>query len=166
MEQRWPRFELVKIGLTPGVPGQVADVLAAGVPAELVGREYQALPETELAGANDQLVAFGSAGLFGRICVEPATGRIVQVPTTHSEQVNSVNADLPAFTTCVQVAFDRFPFYARESESEDWDAVAKELEATLAAIDSVTLAHVGFWEAFVSDMSDGAYTTEDILADD
>lgn len=161
---QWPRFELVSIALTPGVPSQVADLLAAGVPATLLG-QYQALPETDLVGSDGQLVAFGSTGLFGRICVEPASRRIVQVPTIRSEQVNAVNADLAAFTACVQATIDRFPFYDQESESEDWEAAAKDLEVKLAAIDHVTLAHNGFWETFVSDVSIGDRSTEEVLAD-
>jgi SUKH-4 immunity protein len=154
-----PAFELVSMESPPGSPPGIARALAAGVPRRLIGREYVVLDRAECL-APDGAVAFGTSGLHGRICLEPATGAVIHAPSLDDPARNAVNASLALFTTCVAVALAHFPFYDEDSNPEEWEAVAEKLRSLLARIDPTTAKHNGFWETFADDVAIGDYSTD------
>jgi hypothetical protein len=163
----WPRFDLVRIGASADMLAPVARRLAAGVPKGLLGQEYRPLDQAAMLAPGDGgLVAFGTSGGYGRICVEPATGAVVHVPTIRKLTRNPVNASLDLFGECVAAVIRRFPFYCEDSAPEEREQVAEELRAVLAGIDATASAHNGFWETFVDDVAAGDYATEEIVGYD
>lgn len=154
-----PNFRLVPLRSSNQVPARVADIFAkAGVPAGLIGYDYQALPEAVvLAGSGELgLVAFGTSGLFGRICIDPASSEVVFVPKEDVPVVSFVNKDLDSFIRCVEAVIARFPFYADE-EQDEYSEEADELRGVLAGIDGSILEHAGFWDDFCWDVEMGEY---------
>ncbi|MEV0743504.1 hypothetical protein AB0I51_48095 [Streptomyces sp. NPDC050549] len=121
-----PQYVVVRIGCSPEVPTEIAaDLRQIGVPAGLIGYEYQPLTEAAVLGGIDDsgLVAFGTSGLFGLIAIDVASRRIVHIPTTEPSATNRVNKDLGAFHRCVAATIARFPFY-EEDEEDRFDEAA------------------------------------------
>jgi hypothetical protein len=78
---------VVQIGCLPEVPAEIAaDLRRVGVPAGLIGYEYQPLPEATLLGGIGEsgLVVLGTSGLFGWLGIDAASRRVVQIPGTES----------------------------------------------------------------------------------
>ncbi|MFE8950379.1 SUKH-4 family immunity protein, partial [Streptomyces sp. NPDC007856] len=149
-----PQYAVVRIGCSPGVPTEIAaDLREVGVPAGLIGYEYQPLTEaTLLDGIGESgLVVFGSSGLFGRLGVDVASRRVAQVPKIGSATAWHVNRDLEAFHRCVAGIIARFPFY-EEDEEDRFKEVADELRRLLAALDTTALADNGLWETLCDDV--------------
>jgi len=94
---------------------------------------------------------------------------------SHFVALNKVNSTTNHFIAFVQAVYDRFPFDAEEKKdgeddndalSADWNRAANDLEAVFKKIESVVMQDVkGFWFNFLSDVRDGAYSTENTLAD-
>jgi hypothetical protein len=165
-DESWPVFELVRPDAAPDVPAPVAERLAdPGVPKGLLGHEYQALASAVLLpNTPGPLVAFGSCGLWGRICVHAGTFAVVHVAEPDATTTNPVNGDLDLFTESIRAMIDRFPFHDEDAELEDRERVAAELRAVLHAIDgSAVEAANGFWTTFLDDVTIGDYATEEIV---
>lgn len=66
------------------------------IPVGLIGYEYRPLSEpVYLGGIGERgLVAIATSGLFGRIGVDVASGRVVEVPTIESATASHVNRDI------------------------------------------------------------------------
>ncbi|MGW4567295.1 SUKH-4 family immunity protein [Streptomyces sp. NPDC004561] len=97
-----------------------------------------------------------SSGLFGRLGVDVASRRVVQIPKTESATAWHVNRDLGTFHRCVAATVARFPFY-EEGEEDRFQQVADELRRLLVTIDDTALAHNGFWETMCDDVAMGDY---------
>ncbi|MFD5897751.1 SUKH-4 family immunity protein [Streptomyces sp. NPDC060366] len=154
-----PQYSVLRIGCSPMVPAEIAaDLRQSGVPAGLIGYEYQPLAEAAVLGGMDEsgLVVFGTSGLFGHIAIEVASRRIVHIPMAESSTTNHVNRDLEAFHRCVAATIARFPFY-EEGEEEGFDEAAGDLRGLLAALDDTALAHNGLWETLCDDVAMGNY---------
>ncbi|SDT30002.1 SUKH-4 family immunity protein [Actinoplanes derwentensis] len=159
-----PRFTLVRIAVPVDVPDHVKKSLAeTGVPAGLIGYEYQALPAAvHLDGPlGGHLVAFGSSGAFGRVCVDVHTGAVRYVPEPGSTYVSEVNRDVGSFTRCVAAVIDRFPFYEEDSDEEEFWRLAGELRDIVRSYDPGKYAEDGFWDLFCEDAAQGYYSDWD-----
>ena len=166
VDPNWPAYDLVRIQPGPGVPTPLAERLAESrVPRRCIGLEYRVLPEATFLGgiAGRNLVAFGTSGSPGRICVDIATGTVVHVPTVDGPVVNVVNVDLGAFRECVAAVIARFPFYSEDDEPEQFEEVAEELRHIISVIDESALGNDGFWRTFADDVAIGDYATEMIV---
>ncbi|WP_405638642.1 SUKH-4 family immunity protein [Streptomyces sp. NBC_00019] len=154
-----PHYTVVRIGCSADVPDEIAsDLWQIGIPAGLIGYEYQPLGKAALLdgiGLNG-LVAFGTSGLFGRIGIDVASRRVVHIPTPASATANHVNRNLGLFHECVAATIARFPFY-EEGEEESFQAAADELRDLIATLDDTALAHNGFWETLCDDVGIGDY---------
>ena len=162
----WPAYDLVRIQSGPGVPPPLAARLAeTRVPRRCIDHEYRVLPEATFLGgiAGRNLVAFGTSGSHGRICVDVATGTVVHVPTVDGPVVNVVNVDLGTFRECVAAVIARFPYYSEDDEPEQFEEVAEELRHTIGVIDESALGNDGFWRTFADDVAIGDYATEMIV---
>ncbi|MCX4451744.1 SUKH-4 family immunity protein [Streptomyces sp. NPDC058369] len=154
-----PQYVVVRIGCSPEVPTEIAaDLREIGVPAGLIGYEYQPLAEAAVLGGMDEsgLVVFGTSGLFGHIAIEVASRRIVHMPMAESSTTNHVNRDLEAFHRCVAATIARFPFY-EEGEEDRFEEAAGDLRELLATLDDTALAHNGLWETLCDDVAMGDY---------
>ncbi|MFJ8226886.1 SUKH-4 family immunity protein [Streptomyces griseus] len=154
-----PQYVVVRIGCSPEVPTEIAaDLREAGVPAGLIGYEYQPLAEAVVLEGMDEsgLVVFGTSGLFGHIAIEVASRRIVHMPMAESSTTNHVNSDLEAFHRCVAATIARFPFH-EEGEEDRCEEAAGDLRELLATLDDTALAHNGLWETLCDDVEMGAY---------
>ena len=154
-----PQYVVVRIGCSPEVPTEIAaDLRQIGVPAGLIGYEYQPLAEAAVLGGIDEsgLVVFGTSSLLGLTAIDVASRRIVHIPTTESSTVNHVNRDLGAFHRCVAATIARFPFY-EEGEEDRFDEAADDLREVLATLDDTALAPNGLWETLCDDVAMGDY---------
>ncbi|GAA4830721.1 SUKH-4 family immunity protein [Kitasatospora terrestris] len=154
-----PQYGVARIGCSPEVPASIAaDLRKIGVPAGLIGYEYQPLTEATLLGriGESGLVVFGTSGLFGRLGIDVASGRVVQIPKTDSATAWHVNRDLGAFHQCVAATIARFPFY-EEDEEDRFQEAADELRRLLTALDDTALADNGLWETLCDDVAMGDY---------
>jgi len=157
-----PQYAVIGIGCSSEVPAQIADDLQEiGIPAGAIGYEYRPLSEAAfLAGIGESgLVAFGTSGLFGRIGIDVATRRVVQIPRVDSTTCSHVNKDLSTFHRCIAAMIARFPFY-EEDEEEIFQVVADELHELIAALDDTAFADDGFWETLCDDMAIGDYPSK------
>jgi hypothetical protein len=163
----WPVFALVPVDAGPGVPAPVAGRLAdPGVPKGLIGHEYRALAvAAPLPDAPGPVVAFGSCGLRGRICVDAGSLAVVHVAEPGAGTTNPVNSHLDLFAGSVRAVIDRFPFYDLDADLEERERIAAELRAVLHSIDSSALDANGFWTTFLDDLTIGDYATEEIVDD-
>ena len=161
----WPKFDLVGLPSDPEVPGWLAERLQTpGVPRRILGGEYQVLEAaTIVPGRTESLVAFGSSGSSGRVCVDPVTGAVVCLPDPDLPMVAPVNVNLDRFADCVRDVIGLFPLYDDEGELEDFEEAAEKIRQVVGAIDDTGLDPVGFWEDLASDVSMGDYNTEEIL---
>ncbi|MEU8882777.1 SUKH-4 family immunity protein [Streptomyces hydrogenans] len=158
-----PEFVLIAIEAPPEVPTQVAAGLReTGIPGGLIGYEYRPLSQLAYFGGIGErgLVAIATSGLWGRIAVDVASGRVVQIPEVESATASPVNRDLYSFNRCVAAVIARFPFYA-EGDEERCEEVAEELRGLVSGIDETALAHNGFWETFCDDVAIGDYADWD-----
>ncbi|MEV7676925.1 hypothetical protein [Streptomyces sp. NPDC088752] len=124
-----PEFVLTRVEVPPEVPSRIAvNLRDTGIPVGLIGYKYRLLSEpVYLRGIGERgLVVIATSGLFGRIGVDVASGRVVEVPTIESATASHVNRDLDSFNRCVEAVIARFPFYAVD-DKERCDGVAEEL---------------------------------------
>ncbi len=159
-----PEFTVIHIGSSPEVPINIANQLReTGIPSGLIGYEYRPLTEAEYISAVPErgLVAIGTSGLLGRICLDAATGEVVHIPKVEAVMVGHVNLDLKRFTECVSAVIGRFPFYDEDEDDEKFQEAADEIRGIITAIDDTAFVHNGFWHTFCEDVALGDYSTWD-----
>ncbi|MFD0078687.1 SUKH-4 family immunity protein [Streptomyces sp. NPDC127166] len=159
-----PEFVLIAIEAPPEVPAQIAVGLReTGIPGGLIGYEYRPLSEPAYFGeiGEQGLVVIATSGLFGRIAVDVASGRVVQIPSVESTTAGHVSRDLYSFNRCVAAVIARFPFYA-EGDEERCGEAAEELRVLVTGIDETALVENGFWETFCDDVEMGDYAGWDV----
>jgi hypothetical protein len=154
-------FDMVQPELPADVPTDLAERLTdPGVPRRLLGEEYIALDKA--VWLTPDLLAFGTCGYFGRICLETGSGAVVHAPEPQSPLRSPVNADLDRFDESVAAVRVLFPFYSDDSEADEWEAAAEQLRATLLGIDTTAGEHNGFWETFLDDVAMGDYAPREL----
>ncbi|MFG2810323.1 SUKH-4 family immunity protein [Streptomyces sp. DT199] len=150
---------MIPVEAPADVPTQIAvELKETGIPGGLIGYEYRPLSQPVYFGVIGErgLVAIATSGLFGRIAVDVASGRVVWIPKVESSAASHVNRDLGSFNRCVAAVIARFPFYA-EGDEEMCEEVAEELRDLVSGIDGTALVHDGFWETFCDDVAIGDY---------
>lgn len=155
-----PRFALIRVRPPTGVPAPIAvDLGETGIPCGLIGYEYRPLSTPVfLTGSGERgLVVIATSGLFQRVAVDVATGRVLQIHADEAAMANHVNGNLRSFNRCVAAVIARFPFRPDGDEEE-----AEELRGLLVGIDETALAHNGFWETFCDDVAMGNYADWDV----
>ncbi len=161
----WPAFELATLKVGPDLPAGAQVLATRGVPRRIVGHEFTALPQARLvaADAGSELVAFGSSGLRGLVCLDLGDDSIVHLPNPEGPQRNPVNTNLDRFIQCAAAVIKRFPFYDEDDEPDLWETVADELASTLEQIDGATALHNSFWVTFLDDVRIGDFMTTMIV---
>jgi len=171
--QHRPAFAVARIASAPDVPGDVADRLASdGLPRDETGHldVYDLVEPARFVPNLGQrgFVVFGESGIAARLCVDAATGAVVQVASLDVQDatISPVNANLELFRACMKAFIDRFPFYSLDSPDsgpEAPDAVGAELRRLFESIDPV--AGDGFWFDLTYDVGMGDWATEVVLDD-
>jgi len=161
----WPSFVLVTVKVSPDMPLGVQVLATRGVPRRIIGHEFVALPEAQFVAddSGGTLVAFGSCGLRGVICLDPSDGSVVHVPSPSAPERHPVNSSIEKFIESSAAVIQRFPFYCDDDNSDQWETVAGELATTLGDIDSATALHNSFWVTFLDDVRMGDYSTTMIV---
>ncbi len=186
---RWPRFEMVTFSVPTGIPNDWdAELLAKGVPKDLLLKDYHAANELALLTfpGGEQFVRFGTSGRDDHMCLDPRTGAVVEIikedtdPTYQASGVQVspifVNSSLDQFIASVRAVVNRFPFYRGNPEQEqdrgqddladEWYRAAEDLLEILGRIDPAATADLdGFWATLVSDVQMGDYSTKMVLSD-
>lgn len=153
-------FELVNLPVDADVPVKVKDLITTrSVPRSLVGAEYRMLDRAQLMPVDPTgtLVAFGSSGLYGKVCLDSRNLAVVHVPDEAGNMRNAVNVDLNKFIECVRAVTELFPFYDEDAESGEWERAADDLREVISVIDETALVHHSFWETFLDDVRIGDY---------
>jgi hypothetical protein len=165
-----PAFELAvfdESSPVSAIAGMQPEVRAAlyrtGVPKDLFGGRYTAVDDLTVRDAPGfgRVVQFGSVMQDDPICVDPATGQVLELPHVSHAAPLVVNSSLNAFTETVRVVLERFPYYDEDAEFEEIRAVAHELGDLIRRIDPVAMATDQFWSTFVDDVEMGDFATED-----
>jgi hypothetical protein len=183
----WPRFTLVTYSAPTGIPhGWDAELLEKGAPD---GLAYEAAKELTLLEdpSSGPLMCFGTSGLYGRLCLDPRSGRVVHVVDAASVTGDPeprllgpawhVNASLDQFITSIRAVTERYPYDSevtgkdrRGEEDEEthldrlfneWEQAVIELDEALYRIDP-TISTLGgqFWGTFLGDVGMGNYRSE------
>jgi hypothetical protein len=168
-----PEFSVVRIASAPEVPADVADALATGgLPRDTSGvlDVYELVEPARFAPNLGErgFVVFGESGIAARLCVDAATGAVVQIASLDlpDATISQVNANLKLFRACHRALIDRFPFYPHDSPESgpgSPDAVGAELRVLFESIDPV--AGYGFWYDLTYDVGMGDWATELLLDD-
>jgi hypothetical protein len=146
-------------------PDQVAGVADAGARRILTGR---GLPEEALPGfrAAARLCRYGRTGYLelgteaggdAHILLAPATGAVL-LGSRWVADISPVNESLCAYVESQDLLARAAPFYHRDADFEDLEAVAGRLRDALAAIDATSVADPdGYWQSFIWDVAQGDY---------
>ena len=140
-----PRLSIARITSEQAVPRVVADLLAAdGLPRATTGYPdvYELVEPARFIPNLGQsgYVVFGESGIAARLCVDVATGAVVQASSLQSQNptISSVSRSLELFRACTRAFIERFPFYSMDALDEDEDlaeAVGAELRGLFESID-------------------------------
>ncbi len=179
LRNNWPRFEMVTFSELPNVSSSlVAALTNPGVPKALIGAAYQAAHALTLVESPHygQFVCFGVSGGSCPICLDPKTGKVVEIVTTSNGPVRLVNTTLQQFISTVRDVLARFPFDSGDSRTaldedgyldeldNEWNRAAGELEETLRAIDPAAVVDPnGFWMTFLDDIRIGDFSTAIVI---
>jgi SUKH-4 immunity protein len=173
MNVEYPRFETQVFAASPEVAALFADLPAArhalfeeGIPKELFGGGYSAdvdLTVHEWDG-RAPIVRFGSSGLMEMLGIDLSNGHVIKVIDVPAKPMLLVNTTVDQFTLTVRAVTERFPYYAKTAEYEEMDRIAEELREIVRSIDEKAAVPGCYWPAFIDDVQDGNFATEDILA--
>jgi hypothetical protein len=159
-----PTFFVIRIGSSMDVPVGIADKLRInGIPGGFLGYEYRPLGEGVYLGRinGSRLIAIGTSGLFGRICVDAESEAVVQISKIDSRTFTHVNRSLESFAKCVAAVIELYPFYSEQQENDEvYHAAATEVRQAVFAIDNTALSHNGFWMTLYDDIAMGSYPSQ------
>lgn len=154
-----PEFCLISIESPPEIPDNIArELLDPGIPRGLIGYEYRPLAEPVLlAGRRSRgLVDIATSGLAGRVCIDPSTGEVVQIPEVGSTTIWHVNKNLSLFARCVEAVIGCFPFY-QEGEEDGFEGAADDIRDVVLNIDETAFNPNGFWDTLYWGICMGDY---------
>jgi hypothetical protein len=192
---RWPRLQLVTFTAPTTIShGWDAELLSQEVPTSFIGHAFHAANEQGvLATPEDgQFICFGTTGLFGKMCLDPRSGAVVEIacaPARGADRVGTVvghpdfvNSSVAQFTASVRAVFARFPFDSGHTEDDqdggscaedwaradkldqEWDQAVEDLTEVLRRIDPAAMADEDtYWRTFLDGEQMGDFETSKIL---
>ncbi|MFJ2650995.1 SUKH-4 family immunity protein [Streptomyces sp. NPDC087420] len=137
------------------------DSFSVEVPAQSLGQAYRAsqkLEEVRIDGV--RYYDFGSTGIFGRVVLDPDSGRVMEVGKDRTG-ATLVNSTIEKFSECVQGFIGRFPFYSADEEDR-WEVVAREVEEMIQGIDPAAFFEGGYWYEIRWAVAIGDFATEEL----
>ena len=128
-----------------------------GIPGAFVTARFRAQSTLSVAAdeVGHRLVKFGTTVLGGSMCLDPATGEIVQLVGRKASRF-FVNTTLATYTTTVREVSNAFPFYSDNASVEEIEAAAQRASEVIRSIDREALVPDRYWSTFVDDMRTGA----------
>ncbi|MDG5806692.1 SUKH-4 family immunity protein [Streptomyces ossamyceticus] len=125
------------------------------VPSEFFG--YRSLDHAERAesGSRKSLVRFGVIGAATWVLWDTDSGEILS--GVDSSELSLVNTSLARFVDCVDKVGEMFPFYAPDSEYEDWEAAAVRVQEVVKGIDPEAYREGLFWCEFRWELTMGEF---------
>lgn len=191
---RSPQFEMVTFAKQANIPnGWDSELLSKGAPKALFGR-YEAADKLTLlhVPGYGPLVCFGTTMLTNHVCLDPATGAVLETEYQPPEtgrpesdiqgQPGFANSSLDQFIATVRAVLSRFPFdrgaasrdvsesgteeCAFDTYHSDWDQAVDDMMETVQAIDPAAVSdEYTFWRTFLDDVQMGDFSTELLLSD-
>lgn len=98
------------------------------------------------------------------LAIDLSNGHVIKVIDVPAKPMLLVNTTVDQFTLTVRAMTERFPYYAKTAEYEEMDRIAEELRGIVRSIDEKAAVPGCYWSAFIDDVQDGNFATEDILA--
>ncbi|MGW5449269.1 SUKH-4 family immunity protein [Streptomyces asiaticus] len=147
---------------SPGSPNS-AIPRSLEVPVGSVGEVYRASERLECVAIEDhgEFLKFGSAGMFGSILLDPRSGQVMESGRDLTS-VSLVNTSLQCFISCVRGFIGCFPFYSRDSDSDEWESVAQKIEELVCRLDPEAYHEDSFWFEVRWSVATGDFATEDL----
>ena len=145
-------------------PDDLQQFYVEGVPRSFVTERYRAAPSLSVAtdAAGRRLIKFGTTILDGAMCLDPATGQVIQLFGRGSGQW-FVNSTLAAFTASIREVSKAFPFYQDGASSGEVDAAARRVAEIIGNIDGEAVAPDRYWSTFLDDIRTGDWATGDVV---
>jgi hypothetical protein len=139
------------------------ELVNAGIPANVFGRFVAASRLTPLVASGRQLICLGTWGSFVKICLDRATGEILQ-SVAPDESLTFVNTSIAHFRATAEAVLSNFPFHASGAEVEDREVAAKEIGGIIEGIDPPAMELDQFWSTVVDDIVIGDFDEEIVQA--
>ena len=133
-----------------------------GVPEGFIGRRYQAAEALAVIADEHRrsLIRFGSTGLGASVCVDPASGEVVEMMSVPAAAPLFINASLDQFARTIRALATRFPYYAEAADEGEIQAASDDLSRIIGEIDSSALLPDRYWSTFIDDVRFGDLSTE------
>ena len=154
---------------------EVADHLERiGLPEVLFGGRFRLDDDLQVVRRPDgsPLLRLGVVMLATLLCVDPRTGRVVEIwneSWSSQARVDELpwretftNSTLAQFVQTACEVVERLPYYHRDSELAERHRVAQELGAIIDSIDPPAMAVGLLWSTFVDDVAIGDFAAEDL----
>lgn len=144
------------------MPGAVRLLFKNGIPSEFLAYRVDAeltLLDCRQVGA---VLRFGSCGPLGALCIDTASGEVVELLDTRHERFLFVNSSLGQFAETIKTVAGRFPYYEVAASPAQMHSVAKELLGLVAAIDPDAALPDRYWSILTDDAAVGDLATESL----
>src|SRR5262245_1097691 len=128
---RWPSVTLVHLptvldeSVSEGVRMVANDLTRQGVPKEIFEAYRVAEAITHVVLNQKSLLRFGRVQLYSSMCMDVATGSIVEL--AHDSTTGFVNSSLEKFIETAKAVIARFPFYGENDPEEVTDRAVKDV---------------------------------------
>src|SRR5262249_50325539 len=128
---KWPSVTLVHLptelddSVSEGVRTVANGLTRQGVPEEIFACYRAAEAITHVVLNQKNLLRFGRVQLYSSMCMDVATGSIVELAPDST--TGFVNSSLERFIETAKVVIARFPFYGENDPEEGTDRTVKEI---------------------------------------
>ncbi|AQS65618.1 SUKH-4 family immunity protein [Streptomyces pactum] len=141
-------IDLVNLGIVHGG----AELI---VPHEFFS--YRSLDSLEAVESDSgkALIRFGVFGLSVSVYLDQDSQEVLY--GLNPGDVNIVNTSFPHFTQCVLRLSEMFPFYAEDSDADEWEEAAQRVEDVIREIDPSAYREGSFWYEFRWDVTTGDF---------
>src|SRR5262245_60059972 len=165
---KWPNFTLVHLptelddSVSEGVRMVANDLMRQGVPKEIFEGYRAAEAITHLVVNQKSLLRFGRVQLYSSMCMDVATGSIVELAADST--TGFVNSSVEKFIETAKAVMARFPFYGENDPEEVTDRAVKDVTDAIRSVEESAFARDGFWATLVADIQMGDFVTEWIVS--
>jgi hypothetical protein len=101
------------------------------------------------------LIQFGVIGLDVPVYLDGNSQKVLY--GLEAAELKIVNTSISRFTQCVVRMSEMFPFYSEDSDVDDWEAGARNVENVIREIDPDAYCEGSYWYEFRWDVSMGDF---------
>jgi hypothetical protein len=165
---KWPSFTLVHLptelddSVSEGIRRVANDLTRQGVPKEIFEGYRAAEAITHVVLNQKSLLRFGRVQLYSSMCMDVATGSIVELAPDSTS--GFVNSSLEKFIETAKAVIARFPFYGENDPEEVTDRAVKDVTDAIRSVEERAFERDGFWATLVADIQMGDFVTEWIVS--